>query len=304
MAEPKGLQNGGGASLRFAPDIDTAEALSRRALLRHLNGGTAYSTYENDMKRLQESMPPETWKELQRRSAVSMGNVDAVLNDKAQMAKYSQDAWSRAGLAGLRTLPRYVPLGYGMQDRAIGGSLLAAIERNVETDISERAFFSGEVAQKGYKDLAAIARHEGNHVVGARDNLDVEHMDSFYGHRPIAPPSFSMLGKILEKASPYAKKDSESLKYAGPRSLQTDRSITPEDIAKAKLTSQEYLQLIDAAHTLDEVSGNEIKRTLPGDTMWGDFIRTVQGVVGEGDITNAMKAWTEIPEQQRKWYRK
>lgn len=303
MAEPRGLQSGG-ETLRFAPDMDTAEFLSRRNLGKHFQTGSDYSKYESDMKTLQQSMPPETWEEMKRRSGISMRNIDAVLNDKAQMAKYSQDAWSRAGLAGLRTLPRYVPMGFGMQNMTLPMDALAAVESNAKTGIPERAFFSGGVAQRGNPDLPAVLRHEGNHVVGARDGGDVEHMDSFYGHRPIAPPDFSMLRRILDKAAPYSRKDAESLKYAGPPVLQRDRNITPEDIQQAGLTSKEYLQLIDAAHTIDSTTPTVIKRTLPGDTMWGDFIRGIQDIVGEGDITNAMKAWSETPDQQRKWYRK
>lgn len=303
MAEPRGLQSGG-ETMRYAPQIDMAEFLSRRALGKLFQSGSAYSEYEADLKRMQKDIPPETVAEMQRRSAVSLGNVDAVLNDKAQMAKYSQDAWSRAGLAGLRTLPRYVPLGYGMQNMTLPMDALAAIQNDVKTGTPERAFFSGEVAQKGNPILPAVLRHEGNHIVGAEDGADVEQMDSFYGHRPIAPPDFAMLRTILDKAAPYSRKDAESLKYAGPPILQRDRNITPEDIQQAGLTSKEYLQLIDAAHTVDRTTPRHIKRTLPGDTMWGDFIRGIQDVVGEGDITNAMKAWTETPDQQRKWYRK
>jgi len=304
MAESRGLQSGGGETMRYAPQMDMAESLSRRALGKYFQSGSDYSEYEADLKRIQKDIPPETVAEMQRRSAVSLGNVDAVLNDKTQMAKYSQDAWSRAGLAGLRTLPRYVPLGYGMQNMALPMDSWAAIQSDAKTGIPERAFFSGEAAQKGNPILPSVLRHEGNHIVGAEDGADVEHMDSFYGHRSIAPPDFGMLKRIMNKAAPYAKKDTESLKYVGPPILQRDRNITEEDIKQAGLTSKEYLQLIDAAHTLDQTTPRHIKRTLPGDTMWGDFVRVIQDVVGEGDITNAMKAWTEVPDQQRKWYRK
>lgn len=304
MAEPRGLQSGGGETMRYAPQMDIAEFLSRRALGKHFRSGSYYSEYEADLKRMLKDIPPETVAEMRRRSAVSLGNVDAVLNDKAQMAKYSQDAWSRAGLAGLRTLPRYVPLGLGMQNMALPMDAWAAIQSDTRTGTPERAFFSGDIAQKGHPMLPAVLRHEGNHIVGAKDGADVEHMDSLYGHRPIAPPDFAMLRRILDKAAPYSRKDAESLKYVGPPVLQRDRNITPEDIQQSGLTSKEYLQLIDAAHTIDRTTPRHIKRTLPGDTMWGDFIRGVQDVVGEGDITNAMKAWTEVPDQQRKWYRK
>lgn len=285
----------------YAPGIDDAEDASRAVLAKYFSSTAPFSQYEKDMQTLQKTLPPETWNELTRRSAVSMRKINNTLN--TGMGHYSQDAWSRAGLKALMTLPKYVPVGFGMGNTTLPQAGLAAVERGVDGK-HQRAYFTGAIANKGFKDLPAVLRHEANHLVGAKDGEDVEYMDSFYGHRPIAPPSFAILGKMLEKASPYAKKDYESLKYAGPRSLQTDRSITPEDIAKAGLTPQEYLQLIDAAHTLDEVTGNQIKRTLPGDTLWGDFIRNVQNVVGEGEITNAMKAWTETPDYQRKWYRK
>lgn len=304
MAEPRGLQSGGGETMRYAPQMDMAELLSRRALGKLFQSGSSYLEYEADLKRMQKDIPPETVAEMQRRSAVSLGNVDAVLNDKTQMAKYSQDAWSRAGLAGLRTLPRYVPLGLGMQKRLLPMDAWAAIQSDTKTGGASRAFFSGDIAQKGHPNLPIVLRHEGNHIVGAKDGADVEHMDSFYGYRTIAPPDFAMLKTILAKAAPYSKKDAESLKYAGPPILQRDRNITPEDIQQAGLTSKEYLQLIDAAHTVYRTTPQHIYRTLPGDTLWGNFIRGIQDAVGEGDITNAMKAWTEVPDQQRKWYRK
>lgn len=285
----------------YAPGMAAAEDASKALLAKYFSSNAPFSQYEKDVQGLLSTLPPETRNELTRRSDVSMRRINTALN--TEMAPYSQDAWSRAGIKVLMSLPKYVPIGFGMGTTTLPQAGLAAVERGMDGK-HQRAYFTGAVANKKFKDLPAVLRHEANHLVGAKDGEDVEHMDSFYGHRQIAPPSFAVLGRMLEKASPYAKKDSQSLKYAGPRSLQTDRNITPEDIAKANLTSQEYLQLIDAAHTLDEIRGSEIKRTLPGDTMWGDFIRAVQGVTGEGDITESMKAWTETPDNQRKWYRK
>ena len=176
MATPKRNSQVSEDAMFYAPGIDDAEDASRAVLTKYFASTAPFSQYEKDMQALQKTLPSATWNELVRRSAVSMGKINETLN--TGMGYYSQDAWSRAGLKALMTLPKYVPIGFGMGNVTLPQAGLAAVERGMDGK-HQRAYFIGAIANKGFKDLPAVLRHEANHLVGAKDGEDVEYMDSF-----------------------------------------------------------------------------------------------------------------------------
>lgn len=294
-------------TFRYSKDADKVEDAAAGMLNRTIysTDGT-YAEHQADLKRKFGADNPGLV-EAQRRSQSLMQAIDGVLAS-ARMTPYLKDAWSRAGVAALKKLPREVPVGAAYASSYLtDDGVMALVEKDTRKNAPNIALFSGSVWGER---LPAILRHEANHVVGAKDGNpgDNNYMDSFYGFRPIKEaPSTQALGRILDKAREYSERDPESIKHTGPNMLQTHRIITPEDLAMVGLTNNEYLQLVDAAHTykgMGGIKGNAIRRSLPGDTIWGDFIRAVQSVTGEGDITESMKAWTETPDNQRAWYRK
>ena len=294
-------------TFRYSADADKVEDIASKMLNTMVySNDTTYADHQANLKKKFDANSAGV-AEAQRRSKSLMQAIDGVLASD-RMSPYLKDAWSRAGVAALKKLPREVPIGAAYASSYLtDDGVMALVEKDIRKNAPTVALFSGSAWGE---QLPAILRHEAGHVVGAKDNDpgDNNYMDSFYGLRPIkVAPSTRDLGQILDKAKKYSEKDPESIKYTGPHILQTYRTITPEDLAMVGLTNSEYLQLVDAAHTykgMGGIQGNVIRRSLPGDTLWGDFIRNVQGVIGEGPITDSMKSWTEIPDSQRKWYRK
>lgn len=294
-------------TFRYSEGADKVEDTAAKMLNTMVySTDTLYANHQADLKRKFGADSPG-FVEAQRRSQSLMQAIDGVLASD-RMSPYLKDAWSRAGVAALKKLPREVPIGAAYASSYLtDDGVMALVERDTRKNTPNIALFSGSAWGE---QLPAILRHEANHVVGAKDDDpgDNNYMDSFYGLRPIKKaPSTQDLGRILGKAREYSEKDPKSIKHTGPHILQTYRTITPEDLAMVGLTNNEYLQLVDAAHTyrgMGGIKGNAIRRSLPGDTLWGDFVRAVQSVTGEGDITESMKAWTETPDNQRKWYKK
>lgn len=285
-------------------------------LKEYKKGVQEWGDYIANEKAISEAIPPYLREELVESGNKFKAQINDIRNSPEFMEQYGRDPWSAAGIKKLREQEIHVPLGYGRSGALMEGNILGSVGRRGVFG-EERMFMAG--GAKGsprdgteYENLAGTLRHEGTHLlqVGLNEEKRVRALDAIYngdtGKKEYSkfygedanPKDWDNLRSHLNYGKKHQTK--EEVKSYGPGEIREMRKLTKDDPRLKNLSDDDYLAVLRAAGSFDNIRQDSATRSLPGDTTWGDFVRYIEdNVVGERDITKSMKAWTEVPTRER-----
>lgn len=265
--------------------------------------------YEENLASLKEAMPAWLRERMETENTELQQELVAAVQDPATRERFARDPWSRAGFDKLGELNPVVPFGFGRGElfpEATSAFVLRDQGTGGEAFFSGYPFVNGGEGFRGRLGVPGTLRHEASHgVIDAfGEERLVRAMDALYTpdlkgteDYNADPTKWNLFRRLMGVAQGMPDADGPV-----PEIMWGKRKVPGDSDLLRNLSSEDRLKVLDAAGRFHPVKpgAKELSRGIPGDTAWGDFMRSIEGIIGgENPITASMKRWTELPHEER-----